>query len=155
MRILVTGAKGFVGKNLVAGLRNRGYADLFEYDIDTEPARLDDYTRQCEFVFHLAGINRPQDPEEFMQGNFGFTSVLLDSLKRHGNKSPVLISSSIQAAFDNPYGQSKKAGEDLMFSYAEETGAPVFVYRLPNVFGKVVKIIQSYTKIVDRVVWGK
>ena len=136
MQILVTGAKGFVGKNLVAELRNRGYADILEYDIDTDPAVLDDYTRQCGFVFHLAGINRPQNPDAFMQGNFGFTSVLLDSLKRHGNKAPVLISSSIQAAFDNPYGQSKKAGEDLIFSYSIGTSTPVFVYRLPNVFGK-------------------
>lgn len=136
MKLLITGAKGFVGKNLVAELRNRGYNELYLYDVDTEPGLLDIYAQDCDFVFHLAGINRPQDPKEFMEGNFGFTSVLLDSLRSHNNTAPVLISSSTQAALDNPYGQSKLAGEELMRSYSRETGAPVFIFRLPNVFGK-------------------
>ncbi|MDR0507840.1 MAG: capsular polysaccharide biosynthesis protein CapF [Dysgonamonadaceae bacterium] len=136
MKILITGAKGFAGKNLVAELRNQGYTDLLEYDIDTKPELLDEYTRECEFVFHLAGVNRPQNPEEFMTGNFGFTSNLLEKLKNNGNKSPILITSSTQAALDNPYGKSKKAGEDLLFQYGMENSVRVFVYRLPNVFGK-------------------
>ena len=136
MKILITGANGFIGKNLIAELHNQGYTDLLEYDINTNPALLDKYTRECRFVFHLAGVNRPETPEEFMSGNFGFTSLLLDSLKKHGNQSPVLITSSIQAELENPYGQSKKAGEDLLFQYSQETHVPVFIYRLPNVFGK-------------------
>ena len=136
MKILVTGAQGFIGKNLIAELKNCGYNDIFEFDIDTDPALLVDYTQQCEFVYHLAGVNRPQDTKEFMEGNFGLTSILLDNLKKHNNKSPVLITSSIQAELDNPYAQSKKAGEDLLFAYSEEIGADVLVYRLPNVFGK-------------------
>jgi UDP-2-acetamido-2,6-beta-L-arabino-hexul-4-ose reductase len=136
MKILITGAKGFIGKNLVAELRNQGYTGLLEYDIDTNPALLDKYTCDCEFVFHLAGVNRPQNTEEFMTGNFGFTSVLLENLKKHNNKAPVLITSSTQAALDNPYGQSKKAGEDLLFQYGKDNDVKNFVYRLPNVFGK-------------------
>ena len=136
MRILITGSNGFVGKNLVCELRSKGYEDLYLFDIDTEPSLLDSFTRDCEFVFHLAGVNRPKDVDEFMQGNFGFTDTLLASLKRNKNTCPVLITSSIQAALDNPYGKSKKAGEDLLFSYAKETGATVHVFRLPNVFGK-------------------
>lgn len=136
MKLLITGAKGFVGKNLISELKNRGFSDIFEYDVDSNPEHLDIYTNECGFVFHLAGVNRPQNPEEFMQGNYGFTSTLLENLKKHGNKAPVLITSSIQAELDNPYGKSKKAGEDLLFSYAMETGAPVYVFRLPNVFGK-------------------
>ena len=136
MKILVTGAKGFIGKNLIAELKNRRYEDIYEVDIDTPTEKLAEYCKDCEFVFHLAGVNRPQNVDEFMEGNFGFTSVLLSSLKESENKSPVLITSSIQAKLDNPYGVSKKAGEDLMFSYSKETGAKVFVYRLPNVFGK-------------------
>lgn len=136
MKILVTGAKGFVGKNLVAQLKNKGYQDIFEFDQDTDKSLLDDYTRECEFVFHLAGVNRPKDEKEFMEGNFGFTSELLDLLKKHNNKAPVLITSSIQAEKDNPYGKSKKAGEDLIFAYSKETGARAFVYRLFNLFGK-------------------
>jgi len=136
MKILITGAKGFVGKNLIAELRNQGFADLLECDIDTTSDELDSYARECEFVFHLAGVNRPEKQEEFMTGNFGFTSLLLEKLQKHNNKAPLLISSSIQAALDNPYGQSKKAGEDLMFAYGNENGVPVYVYRLPNVFGK-------------------
>jgi len=147
VKVLVTGAHGFVGKNLCATLLNiasgkdRSYGidtdiTVYEYDVDTDPALLDTYCRECDFVFHLAGVNRPQDPAEFMSGNFGFTSELLNALRRHGNTCPVMLSSSIQAALDNPYGQSKRAGEDLLFSYGEETGADVLVYRLPNVFGK-------------------
>jgi len=136
MKILITGAEGFVGKNLISELRNQGFSDLLEYDINKNNDLLDDFARECQFVFHLAGVNRPEKPEDFMKGNFGFTTELLDALKKYNNKAPVLISSSIQAALDNPYGQSKKAGEDLMFAYSKETNAPVFVYRLPNVFGK-------------------
>jgi len=139
MKILVTGAKGFVGKNLIAELKNRKYKDILEYDIDTAPSLLDAYAKECDFVFHLAGVNRPQNQEEFIEGNFGFTSTLLDCLKKHNNTATVMISSSIQAALDNLYGQSKKAGEDLMFSYSRETGAKVLVYRFPNVFGKWCK----------------
>lgn len=136
MKILVTGAKGFVGKNLIAELKNRGYEDIFEYARDTDKSLLDKYTKECEFVFHLAGVNRPKDETEFMKGNFGFTSELLDLLEKHDNKAPVLITSSIQAERDNPYGKSKKAAEDLLFNYSKETGAKVLVYRLTNLFGK-------------------
>ena len=136
MKILVTGARGFVGKNLIAELKNKGYKDIFEFDVDTELSLLDSYARECDFVYHLAGVNRPKDEKEFMEGNFGFTSELLDALKKHSNKAPVLITSSIQAELDNPYGKSKKAGEDLLFSYRMETGARVHVYRLANLFGK-------------------
>ena len=136
MKILVTGAKGFVGKNLVAELKNRNYNEIYECDIETTDEELDEYTKNCEFVFHLAGVNRPEKEEDFMKGNFGFTSVLLEKLKKHNNKCPILITSSIQAKLDNPYGKSKKAGEDLMLSYAKETGAKAYVYRLTNLFGK-------------------
>src|SRR5690554_341133 len=136
MKILVTGAKGFIGKNLIAELRNRKYTEIFEYDRDTDPSLLDEYCKEAGFVFHLAGVNRPKEQSEFMEGNFGFTSDLLDSLKKHNNTCPVMISSSIQAELDNPYGESKKAGEDLLFAYGKETGAKVLVYRFPNVFGK-------------------
>ncbi len=147
MKILVTGAKGFVGKNLVSTLQNiangkdksRGIApelEIYEYDIDTDPALLDLWCKDCEFVFHLAGVNRPKEQKEFMEGNFGFTDTLLGHLKAHGNSCPVLISSSIQAALDNPYGQSKLAGEELLRKYGSDTGAKVLIYRLPNLFGK-------------------
>jgi len=136
MKILVTGAKGFIGKNLIAELKNRKYDNIFEYDRDTDSSLLDEYCKEADFVFHLAGVNRPKEQSEFMEGNFGFTSDLLDSLKKHNNTCPVMISSSIQAELDNPYGESKKAGEDLIFNYSKETGAKVLVYRFPNVFGK-------------------
>ena len=152
MKILVTGARGFVGKNLCAQLKNikdgkaKCYGDLTvsevcEYDIDSTAEDLDRYCRDCDFVFNLAGVNRPQNQEEFMQGNFGFASLLLDTLKKHGNTCPVMISSSIQATLagrfgTSEYGKSKKAGEELMFEYGKETGAPVLVYRFPNLFGK-------------------
>lgn len=136
MKILVTGSEGFVGKNLIAELRNRGYENIFEYTRDTDQSLLEEYTQECDFVFHLAGVNRPKEEKEFMEGNFGFTSELLELLKKHNNKAPVLITSSIQAERDNPYGRSKKAGEDLLFSYNKEVGAKVLVYRLANLFGK-------------------
>jgi len=136
MKILITGANGFIGKNLIAELRNQKYTDILEFDIDTEPSLLDNFCKEADFIFHLAGVNRPKDQSEFMQGNFGFTSTLLDTLMKHKNKCPVMISSSTQAELDNPYGQSKKAGEELMFEYSKQTGAEVFVYRFPNVFGK-------------------
>ena len=136
MKILITGSKGFVGKNLIAELRNRGYWELLEYDIDTGKEQLEGYCKECDFVFHLAGVNRPENTEEFMQGNFGFTSFLLGLLEKENNTAPVLITSSTQALLDNPYGKSKKAGEELLFDYSQRTGAKVLVYRLPNVFGK-------------------
>lgn len=148
MNILVTGAKGFVGQNLVSQLRNiqsgkaRCYSvpgdnmNIFEYDVDSGPAELEMYCKEADFVFNLAGVNRPKDPTEFMRGNFGFASTLLDTLKKYNNTCPVMISSSTQAALDNPYGESKRAGEKLLFDYAQETGAKVLVYRFPNVFGK-------------------
>ena len=148
MKILVTGSRGFVGRNLVSQLhnirdgkaRNYGIAGeeltIYEYDMDSDPAELDVYCRQADFVFNLAGVNRPQDASEFMKGNFGFASTLLDTLKKYGNTCPVMISSSTQAALDNPYGESKRAGEQLLFEYSRETDAKVLVYRFPNVFGK-------------------
>lgn len=150
MNILITGAKGFVGRNLVENLKNirdgknrttgLNIGEIFEYDLDTDPALLAEYCAQADFVFHLAGVNRPKDPAEFMQGNFGFTSRLLDTLKACGNTCPVMLSSSIQATligrYDSDYGRSKKAGEELFFSYGAETGARVLVYRFPNLFGK-------------------
>lgn len=147
MKILVTGAKGFVGRNLVAELNNikegkdktfglESTLEIFPYDIDTDPALLEVYCKEADFVFNLAGVNRPKDEKEFMSGNFGFATTLLDTLKKYKNTCPVMISSSIQAALDNPYGKSKKAGEELMLAYAKQTGAKVLIYRFPNVFGK-------------------
>lgn len=164
MKILVTGAKGFVGKNLCAQLKNirdgkapgglpqtlrrgepgtmtEGPLEIFEYDIDSTPEELDLYCREADFVFNLAGVNRPENPEDFKKGNFGFASTLLETLKKHGNRCPVMLSSSIQATLlgryaGHPYGESKKAGEELFFDYAKETGAKVLVYRFPNLFGK-------------------
>ncbi|MBR2351472.1 MAG: capsular polysaccharide biosynthesis protein CapF [Alistipes sp.] len=152
MKILVTGAKGFVGQNLCAQLKNirdgkaRCYGDvtveeLFEYDIDSTAEQLDEYCRVADFVFNLAGVNRPQNTAEFMQGNYGFASTLLDTLERHGNRCPVMLSSSIQATLagrfgDSEYGRSKRAGEELFFEYGTRTGARVLVYRFPNLFGK-------------------
>lgn len=136
MKILVTGAKGFIGKNLIIELKNRNYNEIYECDRNTTAKELEEYTKNCDFVFHLAGVNRPKDEIEFMEGNFGFTSILLEKLKENNNKAPILITSSIQAELDNPYGKSKKAGEDLIFDYGKENGVKTFVYRFPNVFGK-------------------
>ena len=152
MKILVTGAKGFVGKNLCAELKNirdgksRRWGDLkidavFEYDVDSDPASLGEFCAQADFVFNLAGVNRPKEQSEFMAGNFGFASTLLDTLKARGNACPVMLSSSIQATLigrygESDYGKSKLAGEELFFAYARETGAKVLVYRFPNLFGK-------------------
>lgn len=136
MNILVTGAKGFIGKNLIAELRNQKYENIYQYDIDSTEVELEKYCKDAHFIFHLAGVNRPKDEKEFNEGNFGFTSTLLDNLKKHNNKAPIMLSSSIQADLDNPYGKSKKAGEELLFQYSKDTGSPVYVYRFPNVFGK-------------------
>ena len=151
MRILVTGAKGFVGKNLCAQLNNikdgkaRNYgvqiSAVYEYDLDSTPEELDQWCKDADFVFNLAGVNRPQNQEEFMAGNFGFASTLLDALKRHHNSCPVMLSSSQQASLtgrfgNSEYGRSKKAGEDLFLEYGKDTGAKVLVYRFPNLFGK-------------------
>lgn len=152
MKILVTGAKGFVGRNLCCQLNNikegkaRCYGDLqvdevFEYDIDSTPEQLDSWCGECDFVFNLAGVNRPKDNDEFMKGNFGFASTLLDTLKKHHNTCPVMLSSSQQASLtgrfgNSEYGRSKKAGEDLFLEYGKETGAKVLVYRFPNLYGK-------------------
>ena len=152
MKILVTGAKGFVGRNLCSQLNNikegkaRWYGEVkidtvYEYDIDSTLEQLDEWCKNCDFVFNLAGVNRPQDPKEFMEGNFGFATTLLDTLKKYKNNCPVMISSSIQATLagrfgTSEYGKSKKAGEELMFEYGKETGAKVLVYRFPNLFGK-------------------
>ena len=147
MNILVTGANGFIAKNLIAELINIRDAktkvypieqdlEIFAYDVDSSLADLDAYCQKADFVFHLAGVNRPEKPEDFMEGNFGFTTILLDTLKKYQNNCPVMISSSTQAALNNPYGLSKKAGEDLLFEYAKEANAKVLIYRFPNVFGK-------------------
>ncbi len=151
MKILVTGSAGFVGKNLVSALRNIKDGkdrtrpeiqidEIFEFDIDTDKALLDTFCREADFVFNIAGVNRPQSPEEFMQGNFGFAETLLSTLKKYNNTCPLMISSSIQATcigrYDSDYGRSKRAGEELVFAYGEETGARVLVYRFPNLFGK-------------------
>ena len=150
MNILITGAKGFVGRNLIENLKNirdgknrttrLSVGELYEYDLDTDPDLLGEYCRKADFVFNLAGVNRPQNPEEFMAGNFGFASTLLQTLKECGNRCPVMLASSIQATlvgrYNSDYGRSKRAGEDLFFAYGQETGAKVLVYRFPNLFGK-------------------
>lgn len=152
MNVLITGAKGFVGKNLTEALKNirdgkdRTHPELtigeiWCYDVDSSPEELDRWCREADFVFHLAGVNRPKDPEEFMRGNFGFSATLLELLEKHGNRCPVMLSSSVQATLsgrfgDSAYGRSKKAGEELFFDYASRTGAEVLVYRFPNLFGK-------------------
>ncbi len=136
MKVLVTGSNGFIGKNLIAELNRREDVEVLSFDVDTPVEKFEEYCRECDFVFNLAGINRPERVEEFMEGNFGFASKLVETLRKHGNTCPIMNSSSIQAALENPYGKSKKAGEDMMFAYGLETGAPVYIYRFPNVFGK-------------------
>lgn len=147
MNILVTGAKGFIGRNLIATLNNiekgidssfgvKRNLNIFAYDKDTDAELLDSYCRDCDFVYHLAGVNRPKDQREFMEGNCEFTSLMLECLMKHKNYCPVMFASSIQARLDNPYGQSKRAGEELVVSYAEKAGTEAYVYRFPNVFGK-------------------
>lgn len=136
MKVLVTGANGFIGKNLITELERREGVTVLPFDIDTPMELLDTYCKECDFVYNLAGVNRPEHVEEFMEGNFGFATTLVETLKKYGNKCPIMNSSSIQAALENPYGKSKKAGEDMMFAYGQETGAPVYIYRFPNVFGK-------------------
>ncbi len=136
MKILVTGARGFVGKNLVWELKNSGFNDVYEYDADTEAALLGRFTEDCEFVFHLAGVNRANNNDEFYKGNRDFTRKLIDSLIRNNNRSPVLHTSSIKAEEDSEYGKSKKAGEDELYRYGEEYGVKALIYRLPNLFGK-------------------
>lgn len=151
MNILVTGAKGFVGKNLIESLRNikenkdqtrnTSIDKIYEYDIDTDPSLLDEYCKDCSIVYNLAGVNRPKDEKDFMEGNFGFASTLLDTLKKYNNNCPIMLSSSIQATLlgryaNSEYGKSKLAGEELFFDYSNETGAKVKVYRFPNLFGK-------------------
>ena len=157
MKILVTGANGFVGKNLCATLKN--IADgkdtahnitsditVLPYDLGTDPSLLDDYCRECDFVVHLAGVSHPETEEDFMSGNFDFTLAVLDTLKKHNNNCPVLMSSSVESELDNPYGRSKKAGEELMFNYAKETDVKIMVYRLPDLFGKWCR--PNYNSIV-------
>ncbi|EDP68091.1 capsular polysaccharide synthesis enzyme CapF [Carnobacterium sp. AT7] len=146
MKILVTGSKGFIGKNLVAELNNLGYEDIFQFNRETDLNLLEKYTNECDFVFHLAGVNRPKKEEEFMEGNADFTSQLLELLKKNNNKAPVLITSSTQAEQNNPYGKSKRAGEELLFNYQQQTGVNVYLYRLPNVFGKWSK--PNYNTVV-------
>ena len=147
MKLLVTGANGFVGKNLCATLKdiasgkNKTFGsfselEILEYDLDTPEELLEEWCAQCDFVYHLAGVNRPKEQTEFMEGNFGFTSKLLSTLERHGNHCPVMLSSSTQAALDNPYGKSKLAGEELLREYGKRTGAKVLIYRFTNIFGK-------------------
>ncbi|MBE5868204.1 MAG: capsular polysaccharide biosynthesis protein CapF [Lachnospiraceae bacterium] len=136
MKVLVTGSNGFIGKNLISELSRKEGVEVLAFDVDTPLELLDDYCRDCDFVYNLAGVNRPEHVEEFMEGNFGFATTLVETLKKYRNTCPVMNSSSIQAALDNPYGHSKKAGEDMLFAYSRETGARVYIYRFPNVFGK-------------------
>ena len=155
MNILITGARGFAGKNITENLKcirdgkNRTrpglqIGEIYEFDLDSTPEELEEYCSKADWICHLAGVNRPKDPAEFRQGNFGFTSRLLDTLKRHGNRAPVMISSSVQATLsgrfgDSEYGRSKRDGEELLFAYGVETGAPVYVYRFPNLAGKWIR----------------
>ncbi|MGM0804979.1 MAG: capsular polysaccharide biosynthesis protein CapF [Bacillota bacterium] len=146
MKILITGSKGFIAKNLIAELLNQGYQDILEFNRSTNVSLLDEYCRDADFVFHLAGINRPKDTSEFMDGNYGLTSKLIEILKKHNNKCPILVSSSTQAELDNPYGISKRASEDVLLNYSKNTGTNVLIYRLPNVFGKWCK--PNYNSVI-------
>lgn len=139
MNILITGANGFIARNLIAELNNHGFFNIYEYARDTDLELLDTYCQKADFVFHLAGVNRPENDKEFMEGNYGFTERLLENLKKYNNFCPIMLSSSTQATRSNAYGLSKKAGEDLLLNHAKETGAKTFIYRYPNVFGKWCK----------------
>ncbi len=136
MKVLVTGANGFIGKNLIAELKRLGNVEVCPFDLDTSIELLDLYCADCDFVFNLAGVNRPENIEQFMEGNFGFASILVNTLRKYKNTCPIMNASSIQAALDNPYGCSKKAGEDMLFSYGQQVGISIYNYRFPNVFGK-------------------
>ena len=146
MKILVTGAKGFIGKNLVVELKNQGYNEVFEYDVDTKEVLLDQWSRECDFVFHLAGINRPQKEADYMKGNKGFSEKLISLLCKNNNFCPVVVSSSIKATQDNSYGISKRAEEEVFLKYKETSNAKVMIYRLPNVFGKWCK--PNYNSVI-------
>ena len=146
MKVLITGSNGFVGKNLRSELSLNKNVEVLCYDKENSEKELDQFTKECDFVFHLAGVNRPKDPKEFMEGNFGFTSVLLNKLKQHKNKAPIMISSSIQAELENDYGKSKKAGEDLLFQYGKDNKVKIYVYRFPNLFGKWCK--PNYNSVI-------
>jgi UDP-2-acetamido-2,6-beta-L-arabino-hexul-4-ose reductase len=146
MKILVTGAKGFIGKNLIAELRNRNYKDILEFSKDSDPVLLDEFCREADFVFHLAGINRPNHHSEYMEGNLEFTNTLINTINRYNNNCPIMISSSVQAELNNLYGISKKAAESIVIEHGNQTGNKVFVYRLPNVFGKWCK--PNYNSVV-------
>lgn len=135
-KILVTGAKGFVGKNLVINLREQGYQEIYEYDLDTSEDTLEEYCQKCEFVFHLAGVNRPQNVEEFAEGNCEFTDIVLQKLRNYQNNCPVMFASSVQAELSNPYGESKRAGEELLKKHSQEMNSKAYIYRFPNLFGK-------------------
>lgn len=136
MRVLVTGAQGFIGKNLIAELSQHEDVEVLQFDVETPMEKLEEYCKECDFVYNLAGVNRPKNVDEFVEGNTEFATLLVSLLKKSGNICPVMNSSSIQAVLENPYGKSKKAGEDKLFAYGQETGAAVYIYRFPNVFGK-------------------
>ena len=146
MKVLVTGSNGFVGRNLISNLSLNKEIEIYEFNRKSTLEDLDEYTKDCDFVFHLAGINRPQDPKEFMEGNYELLNSILDSLKKNNNKCPVMMSSSIQAELDNDYGKSKKAGEELLFKYGKDNDIKVFVYRFPNLFGKWCK--PNYNSVI-------
>lgn len=147
MKILVTGANGFIGKNLIEELKNNGYQEIFEVTRQTEPLLFESYINKCDFIFHLAGVNRPEDESEYIKGNYNFSNQLIDLLRKHNKKVPILVASSTQAESDNPYGKSKKLMEELLFQYKQAMGAPVYVYRLPNIFGKWSK--PNYNSVVS------
>lgn len=136
MKILITGPNGFAAKNLIAELKNRDYEDLYLYNRQTPEETLQEWIKDCDFIFHLAGVNRPEHEEEFMQGNANFTSHLLTMLKENNNAAPIMLASSVQAEKDNAYGRSKKAGEDYLRAHGEDTGAPIYIYRFSNLYGK-------------------
>lgn len=146
MKILVTGSKGFIAKNLLSELKSRGFSDIFEFSRETDVKLLHEYCKEADFVYHLAGVNRPKDNAEFWEGNLEWTSILLNTLKMYNNTCPIIISSSTQVQLDNLYGMSKKACEELLFEYSNETGAKVLIYRFPNVFGKWCK--PNYNSVI-------